>query len=107
MNNIAYYGLDPLELVQRTSSLLWSDVDESTWTALKSTGSLNGGFWNYVVALNFYTIIGNNLKEIYKTYTGTNKIVLDTSTNRSLMLSGYQYTGYLEIESVTKILDAL
>ena len=105
MNNVAYYGLDPIELGQRTVSLLWSGVDENTWTYLKSSSSSNQGSWNYIVSTNFYIISGNNLKEIYKTYTGTNKIISDTSDNMSLKLSGYNYTGYLEIESVTKILD--
>lgn len=107
MNNISYYGLNPIELVQRTVSLKWSDVDEGTWSNLKSTTNLNQGLWNYVVSPSFYTIYGNNLKEIYKTYTGTNKVVVDTSENNPLSFSNYHYIGYMEVESVTKILDAV
>lgn len=106
MNNISYYGLSPVELSQRVISLLWSDVDESTWNYLQSAGSLNAGLWNYIVSPSFYTIYGNNLKEIYKTYTGTNKVVVDTSENNSLTFNRYHYIGYMDIESVTKILDA-
>lgn len=104
LNNISYYGLNPVELTQRTVSLLWSDVDEGTWNNLKSAGNLNGGTWNYLVSPSFYIIYGNNLKEIYKTYTGTNKLVSDTSENNPLSFSNYHYIGYMDIETVTKIL---
>jgi hypothetical protein len=107
VNNISYYGLDPVELGQRTVSLLWSNVDEGTWNNIKSTTNLNQGLWNYVVFTNFYTIYGNNLKDIYKTYTGTNKLVLDTSGNKPISFNRYEYIGYMDIELVTKILDAV
>jgi hypothetical protein len=107
MNNISYYGLNPVELGQRTVSLRWSDADEGTWNNLKSTTNLNAGLWNYIVSPSFYIIYGNNLKEIYKTYTGTNKVVSDTSGNSPLSFSKYHYIGYMDIESVTKILDAV
>ena len=46
------------------------------------------------------------MKEIFKTYTGTNKILVDTSSNtRNLEFNRYNYIGYMDIERNTITLN--
>ena len=98
LDNISYYGLDIISNSQKISILSWNTVDDSIWSAL--------GTWKYSNLSDYYKIYDNGVKDIYKTYTGTNKVLADTSTSsHSMKLNGYTYTGYMDIVKTTNILD--
>jgi hypothetical protein len=97
-DNISYYGLDTVNNSQKISILTWDVVDNAAWNAL--------GTWKYSGLSDYYKIYDNGVKDIYKTYTGTNKILADTSSNtHNLKFNGYKYIGYMDIEKNTVILD--
>jgi hypothetical protein len=51
------------------------------------------------------TYFGINPSDIYKTYTGTNKIIIDD--DRPLKINGYSYTNYQGIGWQTKVISAV
>lgn len=179
LNNISYYKANPVEIDQKATQLLWSDVDNNNWaipvptqttsvsgstitlsttgnhnlalgeaisvegtlpsqyntiyfgqsvvTAIPSTTSFTYvkasavgygtsittagtvmGAWNYASIPNYYGLYGTNLKNIYKTYTGTNKIISDISdSGHAFTLSGYEYPAYLDVTFTETVLDLL
>jgi hypothetical protein len=91
LNNISVYGLDLENNSQDISNLIWDVVNNGTWNQL--------GTWRYSNVSDYYKVYDNGMKEIYKTYTGTNKISVDTSSNSlNLQLKNYEYIGYMDIE---------
>jgi hypothetical protein len=91
LNNISVYGLDLENNAQDITNLTWDVVDNEKWNEL--------GTWKYSSVADYYKVYDNGMKEIYQTYTGTNKISIDTSSNsRSFQFKNYQYIGYMDIE---------
>lgn len=91
LNNISVYGLDLENNAQDITNLTWDVVDNENWNQL--------GTWRYSSVADYYKVYDNGMKEIYQTYTGTNKISVDTSSNdRSFQFKNYQYIGYMDIE---------
>jgi hypothetical protein len=91
LNNISVYGLDLENNAQDITNLTWDVVDNENWNEL--------GTWRYSSIADYYKVYDNGMKEIYQTYTGTNKISVDTSSNdRSFQFKNYQYIGYMDIE---------
>jgi hypothetical protein len=178
VNNISFYKANPVEIDQKATQLLWSDVDGNNWgipiptqtptvsgstITLNTTGNHNLalgeivdvrdvlpdqfrtqffgqsvvtaktdtsftyvkasatsyatpittagivlGAWDYASIPNYYGIYGNNLKEIYKTYTGTNKSIFDFDYSRQgFKLGGYEYLAYLDVKINETLLDIL
>jgi len=100
LDNISYYGINLVEANQKSSEKLWSEIDNGFWNSLNN--------WTYSELYNYYKIYQNDLKNIYQIYTGTNKILIDTSEDSSpkkLMFNGYEYVGYMDIEKNTIVLD--
>lgn len=65
-----------------------TDLDWKFW----NTGSFN---WNKVLVLSETSYYGVNPSEVYKSYTGTNKIIVDD--DKVLRFGNYKYTGYSDI----------
>ena len=178
VNNLSFYKANPIEIDQKATQLLWSDVDGNNWgipiptqtptvsgstITLNTTGNHNLalgeiidvrdvlpdqfrtqffgqsvvtaktdtsftyvkssavsyatpittagvvlGAWDYASIPNYYGIYGNNLKEIYKTYTGTNKSIFDFEYSRQgFKLGGYEYLAYLDVKINETLLDIL
>ena len=100
LDNISYYAIDMTESNQKSSAVLWSDVDNGLWSALTT--------WKHSEVFDYYKIYQNDLKNIYQIYTGTNKILVDTyqpATGKKLMFNSYEYIGYMDIERNTVTLD--
>ena len=94
-NNMSFYQSTNLQEVQ--------NVSERPWFRVKVLGSYDldwefwiGSFiWNKVLVLSEVSYYGVNPSEIYKSYTGTNKIVVDDS--KVLTLGKYEYNLYMDI----------
>jgi hypothetical protein len=97
VNNISYYESSGIQEVERQSFRLWSEVatgnDWNYWrTKINDFG--NAYLWNDVLVLSSTQYYGVDPSDVYKAYTGTNKIVAGDS---SIMYIG----GLLEY-NVTK-----
>jgi hypothetical protein len=95
-NNISYYQSTNLQEVQ--------NVSERPWFRVKVLGSYEldwefweGSFiWNKVLVLSETSYYGVNPSEVFKSYTGTNKIVVDDEW--VLSLGDYAYTVYSDVK---------
>jgi hypothetical protein len=76
-NNIAYYQANSISEVQSSAQRPWLKVLTDTVTTFQWQFWLNSYTWDGVLNLgqtDFYFV---NPSDIYKTYTGTNKIIVD------------------------------
>jgi len=95
-NNISFYQSTNLQEVQNVSERPWfrvkvlgsSPLDWKFW----NSGSFN---WNKVLVLSETSYYGVNPSEVYKSYTGTNKIIIDDE--KVLRFGNYKYTAYREV----------
>jgi len=95
-NSISYYQSTNLQEVQNTSERPWFRVkvlgsyglDWKFW----NTGSFN---WNKVLVLSETSYYGVNPSDVYKSYTGTNKIIVDD--DRPVVLGQYAYTLFTNV----------
>jgi hypothetical protein len=95
-NSISYYQSTNLQEVQNVSERPWFRVkvlgsyglDWEFW----NTGSFN---WNKVLVLSETSYYGVNPSDIYKSYTGTNKIIVDD--DRPVRFSEYAYTVFTDV----------
>jgi hypothetical protein len=98
LDNISFYGLDSENSSQKITIVNWNDVDNGLWNALTT--------WKSSSLSEYYKVYDNGMKEIFKTYTGTNKILVDTSSNiKNIEFNGYKYIGYMDIQKNTITLD--
>lgn len=73
-----------------------------------TTAGIALGTWEYSSIPNYFEIYSNNIKDIYKTLTGTNKSIVDSNYEyQGLRLGGYEYLGYLNVEFSEITLDIL
>jgi hypothetical protein len=95
-NSISYYQSTNLQEVQNISERPWfrvkvlesSPLDWKFW----NSKSFN---WNKVLVLAETSYYGVNPSEIYKSYTGTNKIIVDD--DRPVGLKDYAYTVFTDV----------
>jgi len=95
-NNISYYQSTNLQEVQ--------SIAERPWFRVKVLGSYpldwefwdSGSFnWNKVLVLSETSYYGVNPSDVYKSYTGTNKIVVDDE--RPVRFGEYTYTIFTDV----------
>jgi hypothetical protein len=99
VNNISHYKSTNLQEVQTRVTRPWFKV--------KRTGSLilDWNFWNVipylwggdnsVLVISSTSYYGVDPSDIYKAYTGTNKIIIDDG--EEIIFGGYAYTAYKDI----------
>jgi hypothetical protein len=95
-NSISYYQSTNLQEVQNISERPWfrvkvlesSPLDWKFW----NSKAFN---WNKVLVLAETSYYGVNPSEIYKSYTGTNKIIVDD--DRPVGLKDYAYTVFTDV----------
>jgi hypothetical protein len=82
-NNISYYQATNLQLAQSRTLRSWSKV--------KTVSSIDQDWedwlsytWNQILVLGTSDLYGTNPSDIYKTYIGTNKIIIDDDNGLSL-----------------------
>jgi hypothetical protein len=95
VNNITHYESTNLQEVQKISIRPWfkvkflgaSELDWQFWSSAY--------LWDGVLVLSSSSYYGVNPEDIYKTYTGTNKFIIDD--DRTLSFGDYQYSAYKDI----------
>jgi hypothetical protein len=92
-------------------------ADATTFTVANSTGASGTGVtagtdktaysytWEDMLVISSSKYVGVNATELYKSYTGTNKIIAESS--QSLNPSGFKYTIYQNLSTVTKTVTPL
>ena len=105
VNMLSHYQSTNLQEVQQITTRPWLKVKES--------GSLDFDWefwdlsyiWNGVLVLASRSYYGVDPSDIYKTYTGTNKIIVDDT--RALTLKSYEYNILKDISWQTQTLSAV
>lgn len=79
VNNISYYESSSLQEIQRQSSRSWSRVSSTYGSWINLFLGLGAGtfLWNDVLIVSSISYFGVNPGDIYKSYIGTNKIIVD------------------------------
>jgi len=103
-NSISYYQSTNLQEVQNVSERPWfrvkvlssSDLDWEFWNA----PSFN---WNKVLVLSETSYYGVNPSEVYKSYTGTNKIIVNDDS--PVTFKDYGYSLYTDVNWSKFIVD--
>lgn len=105
VNNISHYQATNLQEVQQVATRAWLRV--------LSSGSLEFDWaywdaayiWNGVLVLASTSYYGVNPSDIYKTYTGTNKIIIDD--DRKFTFNSYKYDVLKDVEWQSVTLTAV
>lgn len=83
-NNIAYYQANNLQQVQSTINRSWFRVQEEGLTSYDWQYWSNNFTWDGVLVVSSTEAYGVNPADIYKTYLGTNKIIIDDEEGMTL-----------------------
>lgn len=83
-NNISYYQASDLKRIQSKITRPWVKVYEDdgidfTWDSWKTTSSGSPLSWDNMLTVSTIETYTSNPAEIYSTYIGTNKIIIDDS----------------------------
>jgi hypothetical protein len=105
VNMLSHYQSTNLQEVQQITNRPWLKVKES--------GSLEFDWeywdlsyiWNGVLVLASRSYYGVDPSDVYKTYTGTNKIIVDDT--RALTLNSYEYNILKDISWQTQTISAV
>lgn len=76
-NNIAYYQANNLQQVQSTLTRPWLRIESDGFTNFDWEFWLNNFTWQGVLVISASDLYGVSPESVYKTYTGTNKIIID------------------------------
>ena len=97
-NTISYYQSTNLQEVQKVDIRPWFGVKYSLPLTLEWDDWKTSSFvWRGVLVLSSTSYYGVDPSTIYKSYTGTNKIIIDT--DKVFTVNGYEYTVYKGITS--------
>jgi hypothetical protein len=105
INMLSHYQSTNLQEVQQ--------ITARPWIKVKTSGSLDFDWeywdtsyiWNGVLVLSSRSYYGVDPSDIYKTYMGTNKIIIDDS--RPLTLNSYEYNILKDISWQTQTISAV
>jgi hypothetical protein len=105
INNISQYQSTNLQEIQRQSLRSWfsakfvnEDVQDWDFWSEEYT-------WNNVLIFSSSTAFGISPDDIYKTYVGTNKIIIDD--DNPLRITGYEYTNYQAVSWSNRVDSAV
>ena len=106
INNISYYKSTNLQEVQAVVERLWFKVKESgpltlDWNYWNAIPYL----WQNVLVISSTSYYGVDPSDIYKIYTGTNKIIVDDEV--SAEFGDYAYTIYSDVSWQTQVSKAV
>lgn len=97
-NTISYYQSTNLQEVQKVEIRPWFAVKYASPLTLEwDYWHTSSYIWDGVLILASTSYYGVDPSTIYKSYTGTNKIVIDT--DKVFTVNGYEYTVYKGITS--------
>lgn len=78
-DNISHYQATNLQTIQNIITRPWLKVLNDGFNDIYWQYWLNNYIWNGVLVLSSTDKYSTNLKDVYSSYTGTNKVVIDTS----------------------------
>jgi hypothetical protein len=108
INNISQYQSTNLQEIQRQTLRSWFLAD---FISITSPDRYDWDFWsedynwNGVLVISSSTLTGVDPSDIYKVYTGTNKLIIDDEV--PLRFNGYEYNTYQGITWQSRILPAV
>jgi hypothetical protein len=108
VNSISQYQSTSLQEIQRQTLRSWFLAD---FVSVTSEDRYDWDFWNQdyswngVLVISTSTVTGVNPSDIYKVYTGTNKLIVDDEI--PLRFNGYEYNAYQGVTWQTRILPAV
>ena len=106
VNNVSQYQATSLQEIQRNTLRSWLLTDTPTPTGSRVWDFWNQDFtWNGVLIAIQSNVFGVNPGDIYKTYVGTNKIIIDDDI--PLRFNGYEYNAYQAITWQSRIFSAV
>jgi hypothetical protein len=76
-NNVAYYQANNLQQIQSKINRPWLKVKQEGLTNRNWSFWLNNYTWEGVLVISASALYGVNAQDVYKTYIGTNKIIID------------------------------
>jgi len=83
-NNISYYQATDLQQIQSVITRPWANVKTEDGTNFDWQHWKTNYSWNGMLVVSTSSTYGVNPSEIYKTYIGTNKIIVDDGEGMSL-----------------------
>ena len=95
VNNVTHYESTNLQEIQNVSIRPWFKVLESDGLALDWQFWLAAYLWQGVLVLSANEFYGVDPTDIYKTYTGTNKFIVEDDSQ--LNFGDYSYKAYKDI----------
>jgi hypothetical protein len=105
INNVSQYQSTNLQEIQRQTLRSWftakyDNPDTYDWDFWNEDYT-----WNGVLVFSSSTYFGVNPSDIYKTYTGTNKIIIDD--DRPLRITNYEYNNYQGVTWQNRVITAV
>ena len=96
-NNISYYQANNLQQIQGNITRPWAKVINDGISSLDWQYWLDNYTWNEMLVLSSIDLYGVNPEEVYKTYIGTNKIIVDDNEGMTFdadKIKIYKDTGW-------------
>jgi hypothetical protein len=100
-NNISYYQANSLQEVKDIKNRQWFKVLNDGFTNLQWQFWFNNFTWEGVLIENSLSFYGTNSSDIFKAYTGTNKIIVDDG--EGLIYKSEKIKAYSDIEWSTTV----
>ncbi len=109
-NNISYYQAPKIELGERVVFRLWNDVSAESWSYWdddNNEDTIPDTWTNMLITTAQPTVFGISPDLIYKTFTGTDRIIADSDVSTTnLLLNKYQYKLFNNYSTDIKVLPA-
>ena len=103
VNNLSYYQSTTLQEVQTISVRPWFRVKTAGANDLEWDYWNRAAIWNGVLVLSSTSYYGVDPSDVYKTFTGTNKIIVDDT--REFKITNYEYTFLNDTEWQSQVLN--
>ena len=100
-NNISYYQANSLQQIQKQLTRPWADVKDDDGTDLYWQYWNENFNWEGMLVLSSSNLYGVNPSDVYKTYIGTNKIVVDDGDGMTFLPDKIRIYKDLEWSSFT------
>jgi hypothetical protein len=101
VNNIAHYESSALQEIQRQSKRSWFGVESTydVWYNVLRTPFGGNYNWDDILVVSESSYFGINPEDIYNTYVGTNKIIIDDYSKVTIANANYEIITDVEWQS--------
>lgn len=104
-NTISYYQSTNLQEVQQITTRPWYRVNYLNTSELDWEFWDNAYYWQGVLVLSSTSYYGVDPSTVYKSYTGTNKIIIDSDS--VFLFGNYEYNIYKDVLWQQSVSDAV